>query len=273
MTEDDQKRVPSASPPVAADPPPAHSITSMLLRLWQRVSLPVAKPETFQDKREIEDAVATRSPDVALDLLAEAREIYDAPIARAESVERRATTLIGAVAVAASLTVAGGSLLVDPARIRDTWWRVALSLLLLLVVLAFVMSGWRAVQALSRVHKWTYPNDEDILKHRDLGLARARGARAVALLRSAGANEPIARWKVAHLSAATWWFLKALVLLVGTAVVLLAYAIFGPNVATPHIHDPSTRCEYWKPHRKIGEGRAVNRFRSRPRTTRSNRYC
>jgi hypothetical protein len=76
-----------------------------------------------------------------------------------------------------------------------------------------------------------------------LGLAGARVDLAVSVLEAAGANEPVAKWKVAHLGAARWWFLGALISLVATATILVLYVGLGPtNVASEQrgpAHRPS----------------------------------
>jgi hypothetical protein len=205
-----------------------------------RIFLPLRKPTKFRDGAAIKRDLSTDSEPLSAELLDQAREIFAASLARADGVERRATTLLGTVGIAASLSVAGAGLLLDGQKISGTTWRILVALGLLLTTGCFVMCGWRALQALSRLHRWSMPNDEDILRRRNLGVAKARIDLATSLLTSAGANEPVAEWKVAHLGAAAWWFLRALIALIATALVLVAYVAFGP-IAGPNDSPPTHR--------------------------------
>jgi hypothetical protein len=207
---------------------------------WEKLFLPLREPTKFRDTAAIKRDLTTDSDSLSVELLEQAREIFAAPTDRAEGVERRATTLLGTVGIAASLSVAGAGLLLDGQKVHGTTWRLLVAIGFLLTTSCFAMCGWRALQALSRLHTWSMPRDEDILKRNQMGLIDARLDLAASLLKSAGANEPVAEWKVAHLGAATWWFLRALVVLITTALVLVFYVAVGPT-PTPSKSTPAPR--------------------------------
>ena len=201
-------------------------------RQWRKLFLPVDQPTRFQDKAAVTKALTGAKVETLPALLAEAQEIFAEPLARAEGVERRATTLVGAVGIAASFSVAAAALLGSNKDLGT--WRYPVAVGFFLVVLCFAMSGYRALQAMSRIHPWTFPEDNDILDRATMSLAGAQIDRAASLLKSSGANDPVARWKVAHLGAATHWLVCALVTLVATALVLGAFVVFGPSASDSH---------------------------------------
>jgi hypothetical protein len=211
-----------------------------LRKQWERLFLPLREPSKFRDIGAIKRDLSTDSESLSAELLEEAREIFAAPVGRAEGVERRATTLLGTVGIAASFSVAGAGLLLDGQKVHGTTWRLLVAVGFLLTTSCFAMCGWRALQALSRLQKWSMPKDVDILGRKRMGLADARIDLAASLLKSAGANEPVAEWKVAHLGAATWWLLRALFVLIATALVLVLYVAFGPTPAIDNLPTSST---------------------------------
>lgn len=205
---------------------------------WAAVFLAVddktAFPETSDDIRA---KLTTGDPELAAELLAEADEAHDRLRERIEGAERRATTLQGASAIAASLTLTAAGLLIDPAKLRGVGWQLLFGLTVVYITFALVMCVWRATLASSRVHRWRAPPDRDILDRVEQGLATARVERAVALLELIGANQRFARYKVAMLRAATEWIVRALVALLVLAALATTYAVFGPE---PQSVKPST---------------------------------
>jgi hypothetical protein len=197
---------------------------------WAAVFLDVDDTTSFAEtKQQLRNKLTTDDAEVAAELLAEATDAHDRLRERVDGAERRATTLQGASAIAASLTLAAAGLLIDPTKLRGTVWQLLFGLTVVYITFALVMCAWRATLASSRVHTWRAPPDRDILDRVGQSLAVARVERAVALLEVIGANQRFARYKVAMLRAATEWIVRALVALLVLAVLAAAYAVFGPT--------------------------------------------
>jgi hypothetical protein len=178
------------------------------------------------------------------EILEEARSIFQQADERGQAAERRATTLQGAVAIAASLVLAGGALLADPAKVQGEGWRIACALGLVAVTFCFVMAGWRALATTSRIHVYHAPTQTDILRRSGLPLREARIELAAETLKDFGYNTKVANWKVAHLRAAAEWFSRGLIALLLLAVVLAAYGVFGPEAPTqPATTSPASDSE------------------------------
>lgn len=195
---------------------------------WAAVFLAVDDETAFPEIRDdLRAKLTTGDPELAADLLAEADGAHGRLRERIEGAERRATTLQGASAIAASLTLTAAGLLIDPTKLRGVGWQVLFGLTVVYITFALVMCAWRATLASSRVHRWRAPPDRDILDRVEQGLATARVERAVALLEVIGANQRFARYKVAMLRAATEWIVRALVALLILATLATTYAVFG----------------------------------------------
>lgn len=210
-----------------------HAVGRMRARLvaqWRAVFLDVDKETTFPESQdELRARLATDDPSLAAELLVEAEGAHDRLRSRVEGAEKRATTLQGASAIAASLTLAAAGLLIDPTKLRGWVWQVLFGLTVLYVTFALAMCAWRATLASSRVHNWVTPSDRDILDRTGQGVATARIERAIALLRAVGGNQRFARYKVAMLRAATEWIVRALVALLTLALLSALYSLLGPN--------------------------------------------
>jgi hypothetical protein len=180
-----------------------------------------------EPEEEIVPRLLTDDPELSADLLDEATEMTRRQKDDAESFERRAATLQGAVAIATTLTITGGALLLDKDRIASSCWRIAFASLLAATIVSFVISGVRALGASSRTHPWSYPGYEDMFDHARLDLAHERAARTASLLKAAGLNLRIIQLKGGYLNSAVFWFRLALLALVGLAALLLIYAIVG----------------------------------------------
>jgi len=164
-------------------------------------------------------------PEVARELLEDARELFKAPVDRGTIAERRATTLQGAVAIAATFTLAAGTIVAEKDKIPSHTWRVVFAVLVALVVLAFVGAGILALQATSRIEAWRDADDEAGFGTRArLDVAEARMARAHELLVAYGENEALATWKIERAHLAAVWFRSALGLLVALAAAFVVYA-------------------------------------------------
>jgi hypothetical protein len=161
--------------------------------------------------------------------LAQAEGAYQEPFERAEGVERRATTIQAAVAVAASFAVAGAGLLLDRGALGQSSWRYPVALAYLVVMVSLVAAALRALRASTRVHYWTFPNRAELLEPGEEDAEISRVARAAGLLYCAVRNEPIARYKVAQMRAAGFWFAWALIGLALTAVLIAGYLAFGDS--------------------------------------------
>ena len=161
------------------------------------------------------------------DILAEAQAIYASADERIDGVERRATTLLSAVAIATSLLLAGGALLADPTKVHGAGWRSALAACLTVTVISLAMAGARALGAMARIHVIHRPTSTLILDRTGTPATEARIDLAAETLKDFGFNTQVAAWKVAYLGAAAWWFRWALAALLTLTVALGVYAVFG----------------------------------------------
>jgi hypothetical protein len=205
-----------------------------MLNLWRsvrdRLILPLGEARYFrEDEEELARRLKTSDAKLAAALLAEADELARRPQEDSESIDRRATTLQGAVALATTVALTGGALLLDPTKLRSEGWRITFAAVLAGVVIAFVASGMRALGASSRTLPWSYPAFEDIFRRAESDLAAAQGARAASLLKTAGLNLRIVELKAGYLNAAVWWFRIALALLFTLAILFVAYAATTPE--------------------------------------------
>ena len=192
---------------------------------------PLDEVNEFPDSvQELRRRLRTDDAEVAAGILLEAEQISNRMVeSRVESVERRAATLQGVVAIASTLVLTGGTLVVS--QIRGAEWRGIGGLLLLLCIGSFAMCGQRATQAASQWRRWHTPRRNDVFCRPGQHLAEIRIARAAALLRSAGANSSVARWKVTMLRKSVRHLQRALLLLALLALWIFVYALLEP-VAT-----------------------------------------
>lgn len=196
---------------------------------WHRIFLPIDPPEEFQEPpADLARRLGTQDAEVADEILTHARELYEEPFLRAEGAERRATTLLGALAIATSFGLAGGGLLLDVDRIPAEAWRVALAIGYLILIIGLVGAAFRSLETL-RVKTWSRPGDERIFEKAGRSLLEGRLRYAAELLNAAGRNRPVARWKVAQVRAAAWWLTVAVFALLAIAFSLALYVFLGPQ--------------------------------------------
>jgi hypothetical protein len=184
-------------------------------------------PTAFTDKTADELAVEldTGDDDIADGVLEEAKAQYERAADRADSAERRATTLQGAVAIAGTLTLSGGGLVLDTSKIEGEGWRIAFGIGIVAVAWCLITAGYRAVCATSRLYGWASPSPADALKRREQGAVKAKVARAADLLKASANNDAIATRKLMAMSSAAAWFVRALLLILVVSALIGAYAV------------------------------------------------
>jgi hypothetical protein len=190
------------------------------------------------ERSVLEEKLKTDDPDLAAEILSEARELHDVMVAgRVDTVERRAAALQGVVAVAATFVLAGGTLII--AQVDGRLWRASAGVVLLVCVAFLGMCGWLATQASSQYRRWVIHPRQAVFDRPNQTIAQARVAQAASFLYITGKNSRHARWKVTKLRKAVDYLRLALAGLVVFAVLILAYAVAGPTSASPTTKDVS----------------------------------
>lgn len=178
---------------------------------WNRLFVQINEPFFFKDQSERDIFIrllpARRR---AVGVLEEAQRLLEDDRARAEHVERRATALQGAVAIAATFVFAGAGLLLTAANPPSGIWRNLMAIPFGFTVLCLAATGFRALRATVRVHAFEYPDPEGPLARADLSESRSQLRQAAELLYAYGRNQPIVDYQVAQMRAAGHWFGAAL---------------------------------------------------------------
>lgn len=189
--------------------------------------VPWDPPESFPQPVEVLWQQLRTSNDVLADeLLSDAQRLFDEAGASAESAERRATTLQGTVAIAATVALTGGALVFDPNKIHGAGWRTAFAVGLALLVMTLVMTAWRALGASSRLHTFRTVSDENILARAQLPTAAMAKTRHTAyLLHAYGRNAEVVQVKIWYLKKAAKWFRCALLVFVILVVMACVYVV------------------------------------------------
>jgi hypothetical protein len=157
-------------------------------------------------------------------VLAHAQEIAQTAVDRAAAADRRATTIAGTVAIAASLTLSGASLVFDDDKIKDDVWRGVLAFILFAATAAFVIAAVYALVALVRHRKWTWAEMWDLPTQAVSGEELNRN-RAAYLLHNFRWNWEISDVKNRCVDNALRSLIVALVLLALLALALFIYAL------------------------------------------------
>jgi hypothetical protein len=222
---DDETR----SRPVVAHQPDAARVPRSAwradLRHWFRP--PQSPPPQSFVTRSEEVAARLGAPgdSAAAELLAEAERAYGDAAERADGAERRANTIQGAIAIATSLALAGGSLLLDDQKVSGTGWRWLIACTYALIVAIFAVAAWRAFLVTWPRYMWASPYYEDVYEHAGEDGARIKVLRAADLFVAYGRNDSIAMWKIKLLGSAVRWLLAGLVLVALLAAMVAANAI------------------------------------------------
>jgi hypothetical protein len=188
----------------------------------------------------LRERLATTDDELADELLVDAERLFAETDARVESVERRATTLQGTVAIAATVAFTGGGLLLDPSNVSGHGWRTAFAIGLVLLVVLLVATAFRATGASARTFNFTSPSDDEIFERaKATSAAEAKTGRAAYLLRGYGRNNEVAALKVGYLRSAAFWFRGALLVLLALAVMIAAYIV---DTQPGRLADRGARC-------------------------------
>jgi hypothetical protein len=210
----------------ALEPTPSGPSRWQRLREWVR---PPAKPPPVRFNESSEELLVrlgTPRPEVVSDLLEAATAAFNEAAERAESAERRAATIQGAIAIAASLTLAGGSLLLDASKVPSHPWRTVIAVGFALAVLLFAIAAWRAFLVTWPRFMWASPAAADIPDYAGQDSSDAVQLRRTRdFLIAYGRDDSIARLKIQLLRQAVRWMLGALTVIAAVAVTVAAYSI------------------------------------------------
>jgi hypothetical protein len=193
---------------------------------YEKVFVPAEVPEEFNESlADLQAKLQCADEKTTPLILEEAEATFAEPHARIESAERRATTLQGTVAIAASLTIGGARLVFDKTTIDDHCWRLAFAAAMATFIVCLIGCVIRAVGASSRIFAFEQPGIERIFDRAKLSAGEASAQRAAELLRAAGVASEVAAVKVGLLRSAVWWFRLALLVLGVIAGLIVAYAV------------------------------------------------
>jgi hypothetical protein len=227
MTDDTPNVAPPRSGLVWAEEP---------LSRWRRIGEWLRPPSAPRPRRfnETTDALLTRlcqpSNAVITELLEEANAAFAGATDRSESAERRAATIQSAISIAASLTLAGGSLLLGANNVANEDWRIGIAIGFAVAVLMFAMAAWRAFLVTWPRFMWATPGATDIPDHATGNTAdEIRLKRVADLLVAYGRNDSIAQIKIRLLGQAVRWMLSALAVIAALAISLAIYSIERPS--------------------------------------------
>lgn len=197
------------------------------LRQWFKPlpNRPKVRPLSRED-------IASRVPSkidekIAEQLFDEASRVMNARDERIGVAEAKATTLLGTVAIAASLVVAGAGLILDSAKVSEPW-RQILMCLVATVLVFLLLCGYTASRALLKVWRISRPQPRAALDRAGSdNVADVLRDRAIDLLTRAGENLYIADYKLAQVRVAYRWYRLALGGFLAVGVVIAVYVLFG----------------------------------------------
>jgi hypothetical protein len=197
---------------------------------WNRLFIQVDRPyffagETRNDIREKLKPAAGR----ASELRTEAQRINDDELERREHVERRATALQGAVAIAFGFALAGGALMLDPKTLPDERWRNLVAAAYLATLICLAATAGRALRGTVRVHAYHHPDPSGPAKRATGADDEAELERAAELLYVYSRNQPIVDYQVTQMRAAGHWFALAIIGLVVTASLICGALVDRPT--------------------------------------------
>ena len=197
--------------------------------IHDRLFGPAAEEESRRARRErirryLSGAVA---PEETLD---QARDVAQSAAERSAAAERRASTLSGAVAIAASLTVGGAGIVLDRSKVPDQGWRLGFAVAFALVTLMFVLAGLYAARALVTFRKWGLPHPYLVVERRELEANEQRLARAAEMLDDFTFSWEVSDAKLRAVDSSFRAFTIALLLLV---VIAVGFAVYQGYETTP----------------------------------------
>lgn len=176
----------------------------------------------MQTPEEICARLRLDSPEQAKETLEHVEAIAQGAVDRAAAADRRAGTIAGTVAIAASFTLTGGGLALDHMKLTDPDLRKAFAIGLVVTTAAFVLSAFYALRALvsTRVWSWSEPLDLPVSQEEDR--KTQLGMRAAHLLQDFAGNWEISDLKNRLVDLALRWLVLALAAIVCLAAIILA---------------------------------------------------
>ena len=156
--------------------------------------------------------------------LEQVEAIAQAAVDRAAAADRRATTISGAVAIAASFTLGGGALVLDGTKIPNADVRRWLALVLCFTTALFVLSAVYALRALVATRTWNWSDPHDLRPDVNTQYERL-GRRAAGLLHDFAGNWEISDLKNRNVDLALRCLIAALFGIAALAGLVAAYAI------------------------------------------------
>jgi hypothetical protein len=174
----------------------------------------------MQETDEVYERLRSDEAELAKETLEHVQEIAQGAVERAAAADRRATTIAGTVAIAASFTLSGGSLALDGNKWSDLGARRWFAIGLCVTSAAFVLSAFYALRALvaTRVWHWSQPFDLPICISEPS--PKRLGMRATHLLQGFAGNWEISDLKNRLVDLALRWLLLALTTIVALAVLV-----------------------------------------------------
>ena len=127
------------------------------------------------------------------------------------------------VAIAASLTVGGASLVLDKTKVPEQAWRFSFALGFALATLMFAMAGFYAARAVVAFRRWAWPRPNRVIARRGDDSSAQRLARAAELLHGFAFNWEVADAKIRAVESSFRAFSIALLILV---VLSLGFALY-----------------------------------------------
>jgi hypothetical protein len=149
--------------------------------------------------------------------------ISDSAVSRADGADRRATTIAGSVAIAASFTLGGAGVVLDGDKFKghgDS--RLFFAIVLAFTTAAFVISAAYALTALVKTRFWRWARPDHLDEARGQEAAARYGIRSAHLLDDFAFNWEVSVLKNHLVDKALWWLIAALA---GIAVLAVLVAI------------------------------------------------
>jgi hypothetical protein len=204
---------------------------SRLLRFWDRFVWPRVHGkwwtfDVLEKKTQTPEEICARlrleSPEQAKETLDHVEAIAQGAVDRAAAADRRAGTIAGTVAIAATFTLTGGGLALDHMKLTDPDLRKAFAIGLVVTTAAFVLSVFYALRALVSARVWSWSEPFDLPVSEDEDRKTQLGMRAAHLLQDFAGNWEISDLKNRLVDLALRWLLLALAAIVCLAAIILA---------------------------------------------------